>query len=251
MQQLPVMVTPSTPTKVAFVGIVFGLFALLLWGVAHAGPRLNETPEQTRRVTVRVALGATAWLGFTAWVSASGLLERAMLPPPLALFAAGSMAFCVGAAFSPLGARLVQGVPIAALIAAQGFRLPLEIVLHAWKDQGVLPIQMTFEGHNFDIVSGVLALLVGAWLWRRKPPRGVIWTFNIVASILLLVVATIAVLSSPLPIRQYLNDPPVLLAFHAPYGWIIPACVGGALFGHILVFRWLSITAQAARGSGV
>jgi len=173
-----------------------------------------------------------------------------MLPPPLALFAAGSMAFSVAAAFSPLGTRLVHGVPIAALIAAQGFRLPLEIVLHAWKDQGVLPFQMTFEGHNFDIVSGVTALLVGAWLWRGKPKRSVVWMFNIVASTLLLMVATIAVLSSPLPIRQYLNDPPVLLALHAPYGWIIPACVGGALFGHLLVFRWLSATSGAAVQAG-
>jgi hypothetical protein len=47
------------------------------------------------------------------------------------------------------------------------------------------------------------------------------------------------VLSSPVPFRTYLDDPPLLLAYHAPYGWIVPICVGGALIGHILVLRRL------------
>jgi len=53
-------------------------------------------------------------------------------------------------------------------------------------------------------------------------------------------VARIAAFSSPVPFRTYLNDPPVLLAFHFPYGWIVPICVGGALFGHLVLFRRLS-----------
>ena len=52
-----------------------------------------------------------------------------------------------------------SGLPIAALVGVQAFRLPLELVLARWKNQGVIPVQMTFEGHNFDIVTGVLALV--------------------------------------------------------------------------------------------
>jgi hypothetical protein len=131
------------------------------------------------------------------------------------------------------------------LITAQGFRLPLELVLHTWEAQGVIPVQMTFEGHNFDIVTGILALVIGPLALRGTAPRAAIWLFNLVGSALLLAVMLIAVLSTPLPIRQYMNEPAVLLAFYFPYGWIVPICVGGALFGHLLVFRWLATGERA------
>jgi len=234
------MVSPSSPSTIAFVLLVLGLAASLVAGVARAGRALAEPAARRSRWTLGTALGITAWLALTGALSASGALEHAMLPPPLALFAGGSMLVAIAAAFSPLGTRLVHGVPIAALVGVQGFRLPLELVLHAWKEQGVLPVQMTFEGHNFDIVSGVLALGTAALL-LRKTSRPAIWLFNAVGLALLLAVASIAVLSSPLPIRAYHNEPAVLLALYFPYGWIIPICVGGALFGHILIFRWLVV----------
>jgi hypothetical protein len=232
------MVPPSPASTIAFVALVLGLALLLVLGVARAGRALGEPAVQRWRWTLGTALGIAAWLALTGAVSASGVLQRELLPPPVALFAAGSLLVAIAAAFSPLGTRLVRGVPIAALVGVQGFRLPLELVLHAWKEQGVLPVQMTFEGHNFDIVSGVLALATAAWLLRR-PSRTAIWLFNAVGFALLIAVASIAVLSSPLPIRAYHNEPAVLLAFYFPYGWIIPICVGGALFGHLLIFRWL------------
>jgi hypothetical protein len=72
--------------------------------------------------------------------------------------------------------------------------------------------------------------------------------FNVVGFALLVNVARIAAFSSPVPFRTYLQDPPVLLAFHFPYGWIVPICVGGALFGHLLAFRWLARAARRRRG---
>ena len=249
MSSLPAMVVPSAVSTAAFVAIVLGLAALFVAGVAFAGRASGEPAAETRRWTLRAALGVAAWLGVTGALSASGVLARPMLPPPLALFVLASMAVSVRAAFSALGTRLVRGVPIAALVAVQGFRLPLELVLHAWKDQGVIPVQMTFAGHNFDIASGLLALVVGAWLARGsavRSARAAIWVFNLVGFALLIAVMSIAVLSSPLPVRAYLNDPPLLLAFYFPYGWIVPICVGGALFGHLLTFRWLAASRHTA-----
>lgn len=249
MRELPAMVSPSTASTAAFVVIVLGLAFALVAGVARAGRTLGDGAQQRRRWTLGAALGVAGYLALTGVLSGSGVLAAATLPPPVMLFAFGSMAVAVSAAFSPLGTRLARGVPIAALVAIHGFRLPLELVLHAWKEQGVLPVQMTFEGHNFDIVSGALALLVGAWLSRAEPSSGAaraaVIGFNAVGFVLLLTVSTIAVLSSPVPIRTYLNEPGVLLAFYFPYGWIVPICVGGAMFGHLLIFRWLWSTGRA------
>ncbi len=238
----PSMVEPSGATTAVFVPIVAVVVTAFVAGVARAD-RVLDGPKLAKKV----AIGTLVWLGVTAAASASGVLERQTMPPPAMLFFGSSMALAVWVAMSSVGLRLATATPIAALVAIQGFRLPLELVLHQWYAEGVLPVQMTYSGHNFDIISGIAGVSVGAWLWRAAPSpalsRKVVLGFNIVGLSLLVVVASIAVLSSPIPIRQYTNDPPVLLAMHFPYGWIVPFCVGAALTGHLIVFRWLRLSA--------
>jgi hypothetical protein len=239
----PEMVQPAAGSTFAFVAIVVALCMLFVAGVYRAGRIVGEASWRTRSWTVAAALGIGAWLALTGAVSASGVLETPMWPPPLMVFFFVSQLVAIVAAFSPLGTRLLH-LPVAALIGFQAFRLPLELVLHAWVEGGTLPVQMTYDADNLDIVSGVLAL-PAAWSAARRPnARWPVLAFNVVGFALLINVARIAAFSSPMPFRTYLQDPPVLLAFHFPYGWIVPICVGGALFGHLLVFRWL---ARAAR----
>jgi len=240
----PAMVIPSTVSTVVFSLIVVVVAVAFAVAVGYAGRVLGEKPTRRRRAKIVSAVLAFSWLSVTALISASGVLEIEMFPPPLMIFFALSMGVAIAVAYSRLGTRIITGVPLCALVGFQVFRLPLELVLHQWWIEGVLPIQMTYEGHNFDIVSGVLGLVVGLVLWRRGPTvdrtsRKLAWAFNIIGLGLLITVATIAVLSSPIPLRMYTNEPAVLLALHVPYGWIVPFCVGGALTGHLLVFRWL------------
>ena len=65
---------------------------------------------------------------------------------------------------------------------------------------------------------------------QREPPRAAVIAFEVIGLSLLFAVATIAVLSAPLPLRQYTNDPPLVLGMHFPYAWIVSVCVAGALF---------------------
>ena len=50
---------------------------------------------------------------------------------------------------------------------------------------------------------------------------------------------TIAVLSTPVPFRRFLDDPPNLLPSLFPYVWLPTFLVQVALAGHVLVFRRL------------
>ena len=52
------------------------------------------------------------------------------------------------------------------------------------------------------------------------------------------VALAVALLSSPVPFG-WGQQPSLLLAFHEPYALIGPVCVGGALFGHIVLTRAL------------
>jgi hypothetical protein len=232
------MLPPSSGTTAVFVSIVAFVAMAFVVGVARGG-RSEEAPSVSRRITGWAALVMIGWLALTGLVPASGLLSARVLPPPPLGYFFASVAVAAYAGTSRVGERILRGAPIGALVGFQAFRLPLELVLHAWSDEGVLPIQMTYSGHNFDIVTGILAAGMGLWALARPLPRWSIWAFNAIGFALLVTVATIAVLSTPVPFRQYHNDPPVLLVYHFPYAWIVPVCVGGALMGHLLVFRWL------------
>jgi hypothetical protein len=238
---------PSPASTLAFVMLVWSLAALVWLGSRLAGERLGESPELARRWEGRTAMTLLAWLLITALVPASGVLRTLTLPPPMLGYALVSVLVPVWAAFSGLGTRIAHGVPIAALVLVQAFRLPLELILHSWYAQGSIPVQMTYEGHNFDIVSGSLALVSGLYmLLTHSAPRALAWTFNLVGSALLLAVATIAITSTPTPLRLYTEGQPLLVGAYFPYAWIVPICVGGALFGHLVLFRRLWATRGAS-----
>ena len=237
--RIPPMVLPGPASTLAFVVIVLALGAAFVLGVRRAVQLAGEPAARVRSWTVGAALGAAAWLALTGGVSASRVLEVPMTPPRLMIFFVVSMLVALAVAFSPIGTRLLA-LPLSALVGFQVFRLPLELILHRWVEAGTLPPQMTYDGQNLDIVTGLLALPV-AWIAARRPPaRGAVIAFNLIGFALLVNVARIAAFSSPVPFRTFANDPPVLLAFHFPYGWIVPFCVGGALLGHVLVFRRLA-----------
>jgi hypothetical protein len=202
-----------------------------------------------RRSTLR-ACGATLLvLAISAGLAESGAL--ASLPHGLGVMA--YIVICnVGAAalaFSTLGQRMAVGLPLYALVGFQVFRLPLEFVLHRWYMEGVLPVQMTYAGHNYDVLTGFLALVLSPLMFFGKLARRAAWAFNLIGAGLLVNVASIAVRSSPVPLRTYMNEPPVLLALHAPYTWILPVCVAGALFGHLVTFRRLLGSEQTLMGA--
>ena len=102
---------------------------------------------------------------------------------------------------------------------------------------GTVPEQITWSGQNFDVITGVLALVLGPILLRR-PNKKVAIAFPIVGLALLINVARIAVLSAPgAPFDVFVE--PVLLAFHVPYIWIVPFAVVAALFAHVTALRAL------------
>jgi hypothetical protein len=153
------------------------------------------------------------------------------------LFFGSVFAVAAGLGLSPIGGKLASVIPLAALVGFQSFRLPLELVLHSWAAQGTIPETMTWNGQNWDIISGIVALVAAPFAGRF---RAAAWTANVVGSLLLLNVMRVAILSSPFPFG-WGQQPPLLLALHLPYMLIGPVCVGGALLGRIVLTRALLV----------
>lgn len=234
---IPDMVSPSLESSVAFVAVIAFVCIAIVAGIWRGGPP-GEPVASTQRWGLVAAIGMSLWLFISAVVPLSGILETKMLPPPPLFLVGTSFVLAVVIAFSFIGARLAS-LPLAALIGFHAFRLPLELILLNWFKEGTLPVQMTYEGHNFDIATGILAIVMGAWAVAGRIPRMAVWIFNVVGMGLLATVAFIAILSSPLPFRQYATEPQVLLIYHFPFSWIVSIAVAGALLGHLVLFRKL------------
>ncbi len=224
--------TAADPTSlVLFLGIVAAVIGMQVGGVFAASKRLGGPAGKRAGLVAGVLL---AWLLIVAAVVESGVLAASPLPY-LVLFFGLSQVLAVVWALSPVGRWLAAGLPIAELVAFQGFRLPLELVLHNWVASGTIPATMTWTGANFGIISGVVALVAAPW---AATSRRVAWTANLIGIVLLLNVMRVAIMSSPLPFAWNVT-PPLQLAFHLPYALIVPFCVAGALAGHIVLTRAL------------
>ncbi len=224
---------PASPTSLlAFSLIVITVVAAFAWGTFVA-TRRESGDRAAQRATVRFLVALGVWLGLFSGFVGTGLVETRPLPfVPITLVAVNGVALAY--AVSSHGARLARHLPLAALVGFQAFRLPLELVLHAWAAQGTIPVSMTWSGSNLDIVTGIAAVVLAPFANRTA----VAWVANVIGLVLLANVARVAMLSSPVPFGWPV-EPKLLLVAHLPYAYIAPVCVAGALAGHVILTRRL------------
>lgn len=214
-----------------FLLILFFVVVCLIKGVYVANLRMRG-PALPRALKVSLAVGL--WLALASTLVVSGFLIEQPFPRVI-LFFGFSNILGVILALSPAGEWLAEGLSLQLLIGFQAFRLPLEWVLHSWVAQGTIPESMTWTGSNFDILSGIFAVIAAVLVNRV---RAIAWVFNLLGTLLLLNVMRVAIMSSPFEWAWGVK-PPLLLAFYFPYALIVPICVAGALGGHIVLTRAL------------
>jgi len=232
----------------AFIVLPLLIVALLAWGTLAAWRRAGATAARARRVMLLVSLGAAAWMSATWTVASRGtFLDFTSTPPPFAGLVAGVIVLSVVIALSPLGRRLAS-LPLWVLVAVQGFRLPLELAMHRLAERGIMPEQMSYSGRNFDIVTGITALVVAALVWRGLAGPGLVRLWNLMGLALLANIVTVAIISTP-RFAAFGPDRVNVFVMVTPFVWLPAVLVLAALAGHLLIFRALRApfrTASAA-----
>ena len=226
------MPTASASSAGLFSGLVLVVAILVGYGCRRAG--LGLVP------TTAILLAYLAIPGVLAW---RGVLDRYdPLPAPALVLLLGLTILTVAIALSPVGTRLAAGTAVGAVVALQAFRVPVELLLHWLYVEGAVPVQMTYAGRNFDVISGLSGLVLGLWLLSGRPvSRAVLLTWNVLGLALLANIVGIAVLSTPVPFRRFAEEPANVLPSTFPYVWLPSFLVQVALGSHLLVFRQLRL----------
>lgn len=133
----------------------------------------------------------------------------------------------------------VRSLQILTLLSV--IRVPVEIVLLWLHREGQIPQLMTFEGINFDILSGLTAPIV-AWLAFRGGAavnRPLLIAWNLLALGLLLIIVISAILSLESPFQQLAFDQPNRAVLYFPFIWLPAIVVPIVSVSHIVSLRQL------------
>jgi hypothetical protein len=244
---MPALVGGSALLRASFVALTLLVAGLFVAGVYWSAMRTGlDRPTVVRRSVLAAALAA-AWIAVTGVAAAAGALHFEPPPTMLVLFPS-VIAIAIGLALSPLGKRIALGLPLAVLVGYQGFRVGVELLMHRAYVEGLMPVQMSYSGRNFDIVTGITAILLGVWLASgRRRSRGLVFAWNTLGLALLVNVVAVAVLSAPTPLRVFMNEPANVWITRAPWVWLPAVLVLAALCGHVLVYRRLLADSPASR----
>lgn len=221
--------------------VTFGIPLLAVSTVALLTVAIARVQPAGRKHAMVFGVGALLWLGLSAALAKSGVLTRVDgTPPPFALIAVPTLLLPVLVALSPIGKALGSQASLAWLVGFQGFRFPLELVMHQAAVEGTMPPQMTYTGANFDIVTGITALALGLWLAYGQPPTWIVQAWNAMGTVLLLTIITVAIVSLP-RFHLFGADPAHLNTWVAyfPFVWLPAGLVASAWLGHLLLWRRL------------
>ena len=223
----------------AFVVLPIVLAALLVAAVGAAWRRTGATPMRSAVAALGVAVGLLLWLSVTHLAAAAGWLHFGPPRPTMLILFAALVTLSVGLGASPVGRRLSSGLPLAVLVASQSFRLPLEWMLHRAYLSGLMPVQMSYSGLNFDVFSGASSIVVAILLATGHAGLRTARLWNLAATLLLCNIVVIALLSAPTPFRLFRNEPANVWVTMPPYVWLPAVMVAFAILGHVVIFRRL------------
>lgn len=230
------MITISAPAfdTVAFYGMI-----LVVTSVASAASWLYGRGS-TRR-TITWLIGMIGVMAGSAAAASSGLLSSTTaFPPPMGVMIAVVLIGSVALGLSRVGATVAQHTGVMSLVALQIFRLPLELVMHHASTVGIMPEQLSYSGYNFDIVTGIGALLLTLLSLRGQVHRGLLWAWNIWGILCLTAIAAIAITTSPM-VHAFGTEPANVNTWvlFFPYVWLPVILVSTAVFSHVVITRTL------------
>ncbi len=176
--------------------------------------------------------------------SAGWFTRLDILPPPFVVmnFVILASVVLLGLGYgSALGNTLVRSLQIETLVALQIFRLPLELLMLRAAYLQIMPVEFSMLGYNLDVLTGLGALLISvycAWTWSL--PVKVIWAWNLMGIACLLVIAVLAILTSP-NVHAFGTAPQHINSWvlYFPYSLLPSVLVSLAVLGHVLLTRKL------------
>ena len=215
------------------------IIAFVFYSLKFALHSMNATAIKIKKYFIVTAVIIIGWLITSAMIAFNGtLLDFTSTPPKLMLVVLPPVLAISYLSSSTRVNSIIQEIPSSWLVYIQSFRILVEIFLWMLFARNIIPVQMTFEGSNYDILIGFSAPLIAYFsLSQNKWPRIVAVLWNFAGLLLVTNIFMVAFLSTPGPMRQFFNEPPNTLVAYFPYVWLPAFIVPFAYLMHILSLK--------------
>jgi D-alanyl-D-alanine-carboxypeptidase/D-alanyl-D-alanine-endopeptidase len=241
------LLDPREPVSLGGISTGFHVLPIVVAGMLVLGVFVSyrttgATLAGSASAAATTLIGVAVWMAGFYLLATLGLLRFDTRPPTMMLVVPVLLVAAIGLGLSPLGRRLALGLPLWVLVGAQSFRLPLELLMHEAYEVGLMPKQMSYSGLNFDILTGASAVVVAALVFAGRAGVRLVRAWNLLGILLLVNIVTIALLSTPTPLRVFRTPPANTWITAAPYVWLPTVLVAFAILGHVVIYRRLRLT---------
>lgn len=215
----------------AYISVIFILTTLLTVCIFYKA-------TNNSKITLAILL---TWLAFQALIGYRGFYTITnTIPPRFLLLVLPAILFIIGLFTTLKGRKFLDSLDLKTLTILHAVRVPVEMVLFWLYINKAVPELMTFEGRNFDILSGITAPIIFYFGFiHQKLNRKLIIIWNFICIGLLLNIVTIAILSAQFSFQQFAFKQPNIAVLYFPFNWLPSCVVPLVLLSHLASIRLL------------
>lgn len=212
-----------------YIYLVFGLTVLFALFMFYKATNYSKT------FLIIILL----WMAAQAMISLSGFYKiTSTLPPRAALLLVPPLVITIILFSTKKGQMFIDSLDIKTLTLFHIIRLPIELTLFWLFIHKGVPELMTFEGRNFDILSGITAPVMYYLVFvKMKMSKTMLLIWNFICLALLLNIAFNAILSVPGVFQQFAFEQPNVGIITFPFIFLPSVLVPLVLFSHLVVIR--------------
>jgi len=236
---------------ILFLLLVVGVYGWMFSGLLRVLVRTAWTTERQLRIFFRALAAVVAWAALLGGLAVAGFFANyTAVPPRIPLSMLVPLAVIFVIVFSRGGRELLQVMPPHWPIYAQSMRIGVELMILLAVVNKMMPVQLSFEGRNFDILTGLLAIPVGYFVFVVKRwPTWVAVGYHIMGIGLLVNVLAVSFLSMPTPLRVFHNEPANTLITQFPFIYLPGMLVPLAFTLHLVSLRQYALYWKVAAPS--
>lgn len=212
-----------------FIAIVIAVLEFIYYAVSTATPGKKNL---TSSLVITILVG---WIFFVCVQTFNGYFTNLSGIPRLPMFVSFTMVSIIILFVLPKTRAILMEMPITTLHYIHIVRVPVEMVLWWLAVSRAIPMDMTFEGSNLDIISGISAPFAAVFMVgsRSKSRIGaIIW--NLIALALLAHIVKTAIGYMPYFYTPTGGQVANLGVFYFPYVLLPTFIVPSVVFSHLV-----------------
>ncbi len=219
--------------------LLLAVFLILI--ILRATRHLADEMAEYSRLPLTMSIFIGIWLIYLSVLSYTEILADFSMPPKMPMLVVLPLFILITITlFNKATSDFVTVTSVSWLIYIQSFRIIVELIIWGAHKQGVLPLSVTFEGYNYDVLVGLTAIPLAYYARREKIAPALLLFWNIAGLLILANTVRLFITAAYFPLEIGYDSPMIDMHFtKLPYLLIAGFFMPLAVFIHALSIKQL------------